>query len=94
MIIISLPRFENDSLVNLGSKGNPKVQFRSFVSDCQNKYDELLNLHLTMVILAIVYACSRCATMAELRQGLATLNSNNFVVSSQERKVWVLVFLE
>ena len=32
-------------------------------------------------------------TLAEVRHGLITLNSNDFVVYSQKHKVWVLVFL-
>ena len=30
---------------------------------------------------------------AEIRQGLTTLNSNNFVVYDQKHKVWVILFL-
>ena len=29
----------------------------------------------------------------KMRQGLATVNSNNFVVYGQKHKVWVVVFL-
>ena len=41
-----------------------------------------------------VYTSQRYAAMVEIRHGLATLNSNNFVVYGQKHKVWVLVFLE
>ena len=40
-----------------------------------------------------VYERRRYATMVEMRHGLATLNSNIFVVYGQKHKVWVLVFL-
>ena len=40
-----------------------------------------------------VYERTRYATMVKMRHGLATLNSNNYVVYGQKHKVWVLVFL-
>ena len=43
-----------------------------------------------------VYVRRRFVRMAEMRHGLATSNSNNFVVYDQKHKalVWVLVFLD
>ena len=40
-----------------------------------------------------VYARRHFVTMAEMGHGLATLNSNYFVVYDQKQKVWVLVLL-
>ena len=40
-----------------------------------------------------VYERGRYATMVKMRDGLATLNSNNSVVYGQKHKVWILVFL-
>ena len=39
------------------------------------------------------YERRHCATMVEIRHGLATLNSNNSVVYGQKHKVWVIVFI-
>ena len=41
----------------------------------------------------LIYSCRCYATVADLRHGLATLNSNNFVVYGQKHKVWVLIFV-
>ena len=40
-----------------------------------------------------VYERRTYATMVKMGHGLATLNSNNFVVYGQKHKVWVLVIL-
>ena len=93
MMIISLPRFENDSLVNLGTKGNLEVQFWSFVSDCQNIYDDVkfaFDNGYFGNCLCLQLLCNN----GGIKVGLATLNSNNFLVYGQKHKVWVLVFLE
>ena len=47
----------------------------------------------TTLRVRFVYARRRFVTMAEMRHGLTTLNSNNFVVYGQKHKVCVLVFL-
>ena len=43
--------------------------------------------------LQFVYERRGYATMVKIRLGLATLNSNNYVVYGQIHKVWILVFL-
>ena len=48
---------------------------------------------VTKMLVRIVYARRYYVTLAEMRHGLTTLNSNNFVVYGQKHKVWVLVFL-
>ena len=45
------------------------------------------------VCVRFVYERRRYATRVKMRRGLATLNSNNFVVYGQKHKVWVVVFL-
>ena len=47
----------------------------------------------TTMRVRFVYERRRYATMVKIRQGLATLNSNNSVVNGQKYKVWVFVFL-
>ena len=46
------------------------------------------------MLVQFVYERRRYASMVKMRHGLATLNSNNFVVYGQKHKVWVLIFLE
>ena len=47
----------------------------------------------TTMRVRFVYERRRYAAMVKIRHGLATLNSNNFVVYGQKHKVCVLVFL-
>ena len=47
----------------------------------------------TMMGIWFVYETRCYPTIVKMRHGLATLNSNNFVVYGQKHKVWVLVFL-
>ena len=47
----------------------------------------------TTMRVRFVYGRRRYATIVKMRNGLATLNSNNSVVYGQKHKVWVLVFL-
>ena len=46
---------------------------------------------VTKMRLRFVYARRRYTAMADMRQGLARCNANNFVVYYQKHKVWVLV---
>ena len=50
-------------------------------------------LSTCIIRVRFVYERRRYATMVKMRHGFATLNSNNFIVYSQEHKVWVLLFL-
>ena len=47
----------------------------------------------TMMCVWFVYERGRYETMVKIRHGLATFNSNIYVVYGQKHKVWVLVFL-
>ena len=47
----------------------------------------------TMMRIQFVYTRRRFVTMVEMRHGLTTFNSYNFVAYGQKHKLWVLVFL-